>query len=137
MWLRIALGCSLLLAASGATPVHAGPVHAPSPCAQAASGPCVGAEPGLIRPADWWDDLFGLSLPSGSWRDSCRKARVEGHFLTAECRRKNGSYRDASFDLRRCGGGDLENDNGKFVCGRQARGEGGENKTGEPLGGKD
>lgn len=102
-------------------------------------GSCAGAgrARGLTEPVDWFDDLFGLSLPDGSWRDSCRKARVGGHFLTAECPKKNGGYRDASFDLRGCGG-DIANDNGKLVCERRPRGEGANGKTVQPpFAGKD
>jgi len=80
------------------------------------------ASDSILR-VDWFDDLFGISLPPGSWRDSCRKARVDGHYLNAECRRKSGVWKDASFDLRRCAG-DIANDNGKLICDREKRGEG-------------
>jgi hypothetical protein len=104
---------SLLLAlALVASPAHAAPLGGVLP---PADGP-------LLR-VDWFDDLFGISLPPGSWRDSCRKARVDGHFLNAECRRKSGGWKETSFDLRRCAG-DIANDNGKLICDREARGEG-------------
>jgi hypothetical protein len=130
------LGFATLIVATGfaVAPAAAGPLAKPPACAAATGSGCTA--PGLLR-ADWLDDLFGLSLPPGSWRDSCRKARVDGHFLIAECRRKSGAYRNTTFDLRNCGG-DIAYENGKFFCARGERGAGegaGPNKPVDP--GKD
>jgi hypothetical protein len=129
----------LLLSAAGLmpTPSLAGPFAGAAPCGPDAVRGCPSEGRRLAEPVDWFDDLFGIELPPGSWRDSCRKARVEGHFLTAECRRKSGSYRDVTFDLRRCSG-DIGNDNGKLFCERERRGEQNQDKTTQPpFAGKD
>lgn len=81
-----------------------------------AMSPVLAREPmaDRLQLAGWFDDLF-TNAPSGSYRSSCRDERVKNQVLTAECRRKNGDYRDASLDLRGCNG-DILNDNGKLVC---------------------
>ena len=56
------------------------------------------------------------SMPGGSWRGSCRKARIEGDTLWAECRAKNGDWRGSRVNLRNCG--NLNNCNGRLHCGR-------------------
>ncbi len=56
------------------------------------------------------------SMPGGSWRNSCRRARIEGDTLWAECRANNGDWRGSRVNLRGCN--DLNNCNGKLRCGR-------------------
>lgn len=56
------------------------------------------------------------SMPGGSWQSSCRRARIEGDTLWAECRANNGDWRGSRVNLRGCN--DLNNCNGKLRCGR-------------------
>ncbi len=139
MRLGLPLGFLLLAASLAPAPGLAGPFAGAALCRPGAAGGCAapGRDVALVERVDWFDDLFGINLPPGSWRDSCRKARVDGHFLTAECRKKSGSYRDVTFDLRGCNG-DIGNDNGKLFCERERRGEQNGNKTIQPpFAGKD
>jgi CVNH domain len=140
MRLRLLFGCLVLSAmANAGSPGMAAPFVAATLCGARASGDCAAAaDPGSILPADWFDDLFGIKLPGGSWRDSCRHARVDGHFLNAECRKNNGAYRKDSFDLRGCGG-DIAADNGKLFCERQRRNDagGGDQGVKPPFAGKE
>lgn len=62
------------------------------------------------------DDDDDYDLPGGSWRYSCRDARVYGSILYAKCRDQLGGWRDTSLDLRQCDG-DVQNRNGRLVCG--------------------
>lgn len=99
---------------------------------------CVGTAPACVAgdtrllPVDWFEDLFGISLPPGPWRDNCRKGRVDGHYLNAECKRKSGAYRNTTFDLRKCDG-DIGYDGGKLFCARGSRGEGDEVDPNKPV----
>ena len=61
------------------------------------------------------DDGGGYDLPGGSWRHSCRNARISGWTLSAECRDLGGYWRRTSIDLRRCDG-DVSNRRGQLVC---------------------
>jgi hypothetical protein len=61
------------------------------------------------------DDDDGYDLPGGNWRASCRKARVYGSMLFAECRDRDGFWRQTSLDLDDCRG-DVENRGGRLVC---------------------
>ncbi|MGE0154920.1 MAG: CVNH domain-containing protein [Reyranellaceae bacterium] len=62
----------------------------------------------------WW----GQGLPQGSYRQSCRNARIEGRDdLVAECRRTNGNWRSTKLDIDRCRGRDIVNNNGHLECG--------------------
>ncbi|MBU4566441.1 MAG: CVNH domain-containing protein [Desulfarculus sp.] len=54
-------------------------------------------------------------MPGGSWRGSCRKARIEGDTLWAECRAKNGDWRGSRVNLQGCG--NVNNCNGRLHCG--------------------
>ena len=58
------------------------------------------------------------NFPPGSWRQSCKDARMEGRDdLVAECRRRDGSYNRSRIDTDRCGrGGAVANNNGNLVC---------------------
>jgi CVNH domain len=139
MRLRLLLGCLALSAALDApSPAMAAPFVAATICGAAADGCAAAFDRREFLPADWLDDLLGIDLPDGSWRDSCRKARVQGHYLTAECRRKNGRYKDATFDLRGCGG-EVGNNDGKLFCERQRRDDSGANDQGvkPPFAGKE
>jgi hypothetical protein len=62
------------------------------------------------------DDDDGYDMPGGSWRSSCRNARIYGSVLYAQCRDRLGFWRDTSLDLRNCEG-DVRNSNGRLVCG--------------------
>ncbi len=64
--------------------------------------------------APWW----GQGLPQGSYRQSCRNARLEGRdLLIAECRRQNGNWRNTRLDIDECRGRDIANVNGHLECG--------------------
>ena len=58
------------------------------------------------------------NFPPGSWRQSCKDARMEGRDdLVAECRRRDGSWNRTRIDIDQCGrGGSVGNDNGRLVC---------------------
>ena len=60
------------------------------------------------------------TLPSGSYTESCREMRVDRdrHRLEAECRRRDGRWRDSRLDLRDCDRGILNSD-GWLECPRQ------------------
>lgn len=60
----------------------------------------------------------GVNLPAGSYRQSCRNARMESRDdLVAECRRRNGNYRYSKIDIDKCRGRDIANDDGHLQCG--------------------
>jgi hypothetical protein len=61
------------------------------------------------------DDDGGYDLPDGNWRLSCRKARIYGSVLYAECRDRDAAWRETSLDLANCDG-DVENRGGRLVC---------------------
>ena len=116
---------ALAIASPRAAPFAGAPA-----CAPGASG-CA-ADAARFQPVDWFDDLFGFSLPPGPWRDSCRKGRVDGHYLSAECKRKSGAYRNTVFDLRKCDG-DIGYDGGRLFCARGSRGEGDNINPNKPI----
>jgi hypothetical protein len=62
------------------------------------------------------NDDDDYDLPGGSWRLSCRNARIYGSMLYAQCRDYSGAWRDTSLDLRNCEG-DVRNSNGRLSCG--------------------
>lgn len=55
-------------------------------------------------------------LPSGSYQQSCRDARVSGSTLTASCRDDRGRWNYSSLDFRNCRS-DIGNANGRLACG--------------------
>lgn len=55
------------------------------------------------------------TLPSGSWRTTCRNGSISGTILHAQCLNSGGNWVGASFDLRSCNG-PLGNNNGQLVC---------------------
>lgn len=57
----------------------------------------------------------GYDLPGGSWRYSCRSARIYATVLYAECRDQLGRWRQTSLDLRNCDD-DVLNRGGRLVC---------------------
>jgi hypothetical protein len=60
-------------------------------------------------------DDGSYDLPDGNWRASCRRPRVYGSVLYAECRDRNGAWRETSIDLEQCDD-DVENRGGRLVC---------------------
>lgn len=56
----------------------------------------------------------GYGLPGGTWRQSCRNARMYGSVLYGECRDGFGRWRQTSIDVRNCR--NVANANGQFVC---------------------
>lgn len=65
-----------------------------------------------------------VRLPGGSWRASCRNARLYGYVLYAECRDFFRNWRATSLDLRRCSG-NVSNVRGRLVCGSGSSGPSG------------
>jgi hypothetical protein len=61
------------------------------------------------------DDDDGYDLPGGSWRYSCRRARLYGNVLFAECRDRFNNWRETSLDLGDCDG-EVRNNNGRLAC---------------------
>ena len=55
-------------------------------------------------------------LPRGSYRETCRHLSMNGDILSAECQRRDGSWRWTSLNLGNCYGSRVENDNGRLEC---------------------
>ncbi len=55
-------------------------------------------------------------LPSGSYQQTCRDARVSGSTLTASCRDDRGRWTYSTLNFRDCRS-DIGNANGRLVCG--------------------
>jgi len=53
-------------------------------------------------------------VPGGSWRDSCRRWRVDGDRMWAECKNRRGDWHGTEVRIRGCRR--LANDNGKLRC---------------------
>ena len=62
---------------------------------------------------------FAGQLPQGSYRDSCRDARMVGHTLLATCRQPDGEYWGISglAAVQSCTGG-IVNRTGELYCAR-------------------
>lgn len=73
---------------------------------------------GFIAVATLPEPAAAQNFPPGSWRQSCKDARMEGRDdLVAECRRRDGSWNRSRIDIDRCGrNGSVGNDNGRLVC---------------------
>ena len=56
--------------------------------------------------------------PRGGYAQSCSEAYVNRGRLYADCRDTRGQLRGTSIELARCGGEEINNDNGLLVCGR-------------------
>lgn len=54
-------------------------------------------------------------LPRGSYKDSCRDLSMNGDILSAECQRRDGSWRWTSLDVGDCYG-NVSNQNGRLEC---------------------
>ncbi|MFM9863299.1 MAG: CVNH domain-containing protein [Micropepsaceae bacterium] len=65
------------------------------------------------RRDDDGDDDY--TVPTGTWRSTCRDHRVSGNRLFAECRDRFGRWVETSVDLRGCRQG-VANVNGRLVC---------------------
>lgn len=61
------------------------------------------------------DDDDGYDLPGGSWRSSCRNARLYGSVMTAECRDRLNVWRQTSLDIRNCDD-EVVNRGGRLQC---------------------
>lgn len=69
--------------------------------------------------------------PRGGYAQSCSEAYVNRGRLYADCRDTRGQLRGTSIELARCGGEEINNDNGLLVCGRVR----GDDETGGRPGG--
>lgn len=58
----------------------------------------------------------GGAVPEGSYKQSCRNARVVLGILNAECRDGRGAWNRTSIDPRNCSGRDIANLNGRLSC---------------------
>jgi hypothetical protein len=56
-------------------------------------------------------------LPMGSYQASCGEVSMRGPILSARCTSPSGNRIFSSLDVRRCGGGNVRNQNGFLVCG--------------------
>jgi len=54
-------------------------------------------------------------LPKGSYKQSCRDIRVDGKYLKAECRKRDGGWRVSEINWKNCDH-DIANDNGRLTC---------------------
>jgi hypothetical protein len=61
------------------------------------------------------EDEGDYDLPGGSWRYSCRRPRLYGNVLFAECRDRYNYWRETSLDLGDCEG-EVRNNNGRLAC---------------------
>ena len=60
---------------------------------------------------------WGQSLPSGSYQQSCRRARMNGTVLTATCTNNQSNWVRSSLDVTRCQPWtDIGNVNGRLRC---------------------
>lgn len=59
--------------------------------------------------------VFRGALPTGSYSDTCRNIRVTGHYLDAECQRRDGQWNSTHLDLNDCDRG-IVNDDGRLAC---------------------
>jgi hypothetical protein len=78
----------------------------------------------LIAPAS----IHAQSLPSGSYRQTCRDVRVNGSNLAASCRKIDGSWQLTYLDVSQCVG-DISNENGTLSCPQQSAGPQRQNGT--------
>ena len=54
-------------------------------------------------------------LPRGSYQDTCRDIRLHRNILDAECRKRNGKWRETSLNVKHCLS-PVVNENGKLRC---------------------
>lgn len=54
-------------------------------------------------------------LPGGSYKDTCRDISINGEILSAECQRRDGTWRWTSLNVEDCYGR-VENENGRLEC---------------------
>ena len=54
-------------------------------------------------------------LPRGSYKETCRHIRLHRNTLDAECRKRNGKWRETSLNVKHCHGS-IVNQNGKLTC---------------------
>ena len=54
-------------------------------------------------------------IPPGSYKKTCRNIYKDGNVLEAECKDKNGNWRNTSIKFKQCKDG-LKNDNGRLRC---------------------
>jgi hypothetical protein len=65
------------------------------------------------RPGDWHN-----GVPYGGYSQTCQDIRASGTTLLASCQKRNGQWRQSSLrNFNQCRG-EIENNNGKLVCGR-------------------
>ncbi len=71
---------------------------------------------------DIWNDNGNLSCdqsqsgaPKGSYKETCRGYYVEGNWLYAQCKKRDGSWRNSNINYKNCKG-DIWNDNGNLSC---------------------
>jgi hypothetical protein len=62
-------------------------------------------------------------MPSGDWRATCRSERIYGSVLYAQCRDRHGYWRETTLDLRHCEDDEVQNRDGKLVCGTSGFGQ--------------
>ena len=55
-------------------------------------------------------------LPRGSYKETCRDISINGEILSAECQRRDGTWRWTSLNVENCYGSRVENDNGRLEC---------------------
>lgn len=76
----------------------------------------VGPGQGGWNPDRWEGGWGGGQVPDGSYRETCRFARMDGYHLKAQCRRTDGTWRSTWLDLRTCNR-DVRNQDGYLRCG--------------------
>jgi hypothetical protein len=54
-------------------------------------------------------------LPKGSYKETCKDIRVDGKYLKADCRRKDGGWKYSDINYKDCDG-DTFNDDGRLKC---------------------
>ncbi len=56
-------------------------------------------------------------MPGGSWKETCRDARLDGNKLHAVCQKRDGSWRKTDIKYNKCKNDRVMNDNGHLKCG--------------------
>jgi hypothetical protein len=77
--------------------------------------PLIAACVGLDHRYERWADM-DVRPPRGSYQQTCRSIRVDGHELKARCRREDDTWRDTRLDLRACDR-NVRNVDGRLRCG--------------------
>lgn len=60
--------------------------------------------------------VYARPVPSGTWSQSCRDAKMDGEWLVARCKRSDGDWLDSSIDMQKCPSNIVGNKEGVLTC---------------------